>query len=167
MSRHRFRNRFLIALSSLAAGVGLWFVDVHFVSPLWFDLGLRRPVAEWFFDHGFSDWFAAQWGLVWIHIPGWMIAGITGLALGYIFRRRWLFAVVPCAVGYVFVVDLYLRLTDEAYSDMLAAFDSEAKLRALMWRLPTVAVFLLGGYLASRKSCGDDRDSTPGPSLRN
>lgn len=94
--------------------------------------------------------------MVCLRIPEWTLACIAGLALGFFFRPNWAFAVVPAAVGYTFVVDLYLRLTDNPYSQLLAAFDSGIRLRLLMWQLFTVALFILCGYLASRRGGRDD-----------
>ncbi|CAN5681148.1 hypothetical protein BH09PLA1_BH09PLA1_15900 [soil metagenome] len=53
----------------------------------WFQLGWRAPIGDWLLSMGLWR-MAGAWGLVWLHIPDWLILGTVGAGAACLIRRR-------------------------------------------------------------------------------
>lgn len=98
------RKTFLISLIFLVGSI-IGLLNNFFVN-FWIDLGWRRPVADWLVHLGYER-LAGYWGLVWINLPIWFSALITGIILGVIIAGlNWLRTATVFAIGFVLTPEL-------------------------------------------------------------
>ncbi len=147
------KNTVILFLSFLAGGAAV-LLSGMLLFPLWFDLGWRKPIADWLVGLGHQR-LAAYWNLVWFNLPEWCVAFVVGILLGIIIRRpRWLLTAVVCGVGFVIVPHLFILITLGVHPWMFFGFKMAAF--TFLWNLAAIPLLLLGAWLGSRRG-GQER----------
>jgi hypothetical protein len=122
--------------------------DAWLLSNLWAAFDWRRPIAEWLVGMGFTT-LAGWFGLVWIRVPTFVVAGFLGVIVERLFPERWISAVSFCALGFVGVSFLLMTWFVGFLSPSAPGWGTALKAQA--WSAVSVVLLLLGAWLHARR----------------
>jgi hypothetical protein len=138
-------KRFTPYILWFVAGAVLGVITDNLLGAPWIQLGWRQPIADWLGLHGLSA-LAGYWGLVWIHLPDWIIATIVGVCGGIFIRRQPIVSLLILGLG--FIVTPILVTAVAGFSPI--AFGSRVFLSSLVWDCVSVALLLMFAFLGVR-----------------
>lgn len=84
----------------LILGVVACLLDFLLLSNAWAGLGWRGTIAEWIRDLGFSR-AAGRFGVIWIRIPTFFVAGVLGFSIARLIPGHWRAAAFLGGVAFV------------------------------------------------------------------
>lgn len=124
-----------------AVGAAAALVADFLLYPLWFYLGWRKPVSDWLLAIGLPAVVAAYWGMVWVNLPGWVMAIGAGLFVGTTRRHSaWVAAaLLACAA---FLLTPYVYMLALGYS-LGAGYGPGIAVRVLLWHSVAIPLVLL------------------------
>ena len=105
----------------------------------------KDPVANWLSAHGFGS-LTGKWGILWLHIPEYLLAAVSALLAGFSLRRQPMpalllfgvgFVVLPCVVAHVGGFDA-------------RAFGLGIAFRAMAWSSISLVLVVVSGVLGHR-----------------
>src|SRR5687768_17529139 len=94
------QKRLLLFACWMIVGGALGVLASTLLFSLWFDLGWRKPVADWLSARGMSR-IAGYWGLAWLHLLDWLIVGLASIAAAVFVRRELLPKITLFCVSFV------------------------------------------------------------------
>lgn len=130
------------AIAGLLAG---WTVSMWLFG-LWFDLGWRKPVADWLLAHGYV-WLVPKWGLIWINMPYWALMSVAASILSFVWPRRWF------GVSTTFAFSLVAAPYTASWLlgvDWASIYGIEVLVKTLLWDVAGIPVAWLSAWLVSR-----------------
>jgi hypothetical protein len=134
------QKRLLIFACWIIVGGALGVLASPVVFSLWFDLGWRKPVADWLVARGMAQ-VAVYWSQAWLHVPEWLIVGLASIAAAVLVRRQLLPKITLFCISFVLVP--YLGAIASGYNPL--AFGARIFAKSLLWN---VSVISLGIALA-------------------
>jgi hypothetical protein len=130
-------------VSVIALGVIACVLDFAVLSNAWAGLGWRAPIAELIRDSGFPG-TAGIFGLIWIRIPTFFVAGVLGFSVARLVPGRWMTAAV---LGGVAFVGTSLILT----VSIVRQIGWPLLLRVEGWSPLSIALCFLAAWFSARK----------------
>ena len=131
-----------------AVGAAAAVVADCLLSVLWFDLGWRKPVADWMIAVGMPTGIAAYWAMVWVDLPNWVAALCIGLVVGAMRRKSsWVGSALATCVG--FMLTPHLLMFAAGYHPWVAVEFSVA-VKTFLWGAVSVPLIFLGAWLTFR-----------------
>lgn len=124
----------------IIAGGALGVLASTVVFSLWFDLGWRKPVANWLVARGMAQ-VAVYWSQAWLRLPEWLIVGLASIAAAVLVRRQLLPKITLFCIS--FVLAPYLGAIASGFNPL--AFGARVFAASLLWN---VSVISLGIALA-------------------
>jgi|GEM_PF-7052869 len=69
---------------------------------LWSQLGLLKPVADWFVSLGHKS-LADYWDMLWLHLTSLLVIAVAGVLGGIFIKRRLVLDLVLFGMGFAFI----------------------------------------------------------------
>ncbi|MCH7987998.1 MAG: hypothetical protein IID46_02475 [Planctomycetes bacterium] len=139
-------NYLAIPICAAFIGGAVSFINAVYFTLPWMELGWRRPVQDWLVDIGLGS-VAGYWGIVWLFLPEWILAGILGVCIGLCLREKWLIAAISCAFAFISATDLIIYFSGE--DDPTSWFSADVSMTILLWRMPSFFILAAAAYMFS------------------
>ena len=125
----------LIFACWVIAGGALGVLTTTVLFSLWFDLGWRKPVADWLMARGMAQ-VAVYWSQAWLRLPQWLIVGLASIAAAVLVRRQLLPKITLSCISFVLVP--YLAGIASGFNPL--AFGARAFAITLLWNVSVISV---------------------------